>query len=268
MDQQESVGLGKLVGIGVAAGLLGGFFGVGGGIIVVPLLVWAGMGRHRAHATSLASFIIIATAGAISFGVSGAVDVGAGISIGAGGILGSVVGASVMHRLSTRNLTVVFGLVLLVAGIRMATGAEPVAGASTFDTTEQFLVAVGIGLVSGVFAGLAGIGGGVVIVPASVLLLGLDQHVAQGTSLAAIVLTAISGSVVNLRNRRVDLRDSMIIGLGGVGGSLVGTRLALGVEGQTLSLAFGILVLFVAVRTLFRVLRSRSTQLPVISSDS
>jgi len=268
VDQQESVGLGKLVGIGVAAGLLGGFLGVGGGIIIVPLLVWAGMGRHRAHATSLASFIIIATVGAMSYGISDAVDLRAGISIGAGGILGSVIGASVMHRLSTRNLTLVFGLVLLVAGIRMVTGAEPVAGASNFDATDQVLVAVGIGLVSGVFAGLAGIGGGVVIVPASVLLLGLDQHVAQGTSLAAIVLTAISGSVVNMKNRRVDLRDSAVIGLGGVGGSLVGTRLALEVEGQTLSLAFGFLVLFVAARTLYRVLRSRSAQPSEISSDS
>lgn len=165
-----------------------------------------------------------------------------------------------MHRLSTRNLTLVFGIVLLVAGIRMVTGAEPVAGTSQLDNMDQFLVALGIGLVSGIFAGLAGIGGGVVIVPASVLLLGLDQHVAQGTSLAAIVLTAISGSLVNMRNKRVDLRDSLMIGLGGVGGSLVGSRLALAVEGQTLSLAFGLLVLFVAARTLYRIFRSDEPQ--------
>lgn len=260
MDQQETVGSGKLVGIGVAAGVLGGFLGVGGGIIIVPLLIWAGMGRHRAHATSLASFIIIATAGAISFGVSGALDLMSALSIGVGGIIGSLIGASVMHRLSTRNLTLVFGIVLLVAGIRMVTGAEPVAGTSQLDNMDQFLVALGIGLVSGIFAGLAGIGGGVVIVPASVLLLGLDQHVAQGTSLAAIVLTAISGSLVNMRNKRVDLRDSLMIGLGGVGGSLVGSRLALAVEGQTLSLAFGLLVLFVAARTLYRIFRSDEPQ--------
>lgn len=268
MDQQESVGSGKLVGIGVAAGLLGGFFGVGGGIIVVPLLIWAGMGRHRAHATSLASFIIIATAGAISFGVSGAVDLGFGVAIGMGGIIGSVIGASVMHRMSTRTLTLVFGLVLLVAGVRMVSGADPLPGTSSFDSLGQLMIAIGIGLVSGIFAGLAGIGGGVVIVPASVLLLGLDQHVSQGTSLAAIVLTAISGTVVNLRNRRVDLGDSLVIGLGGVGGSLVGTRLALGVEGQTLSLAFGVLVLFIAARTLYRSFRSTAAQPSGVSPES
>jgi uncharacterized protein len=268
VDHEESVGTGKLVAIGVAAGLLGGFLGVGGGIIIVPLLVWAGMGRHRSHATSLASFIIIATVGAISYGVSDAIDVGVAVSIGVGGIVGSIVGASLMHRMSTRNLTILFGLVLLVAAIRMITGAEPVTGASSFASFDKFAVAAGIGLVSGSFAGLAGIGGGVVIVPASVLLLGLDQHVAQGTSLAAIVFAAISGSVVNVRNRRVDLKDSMIIGLGGVGGSLLGTRLALEVEGATLSIVFGILVLFVSARTLYRVVRAGRPQPSEVVSES
>jgi len=255
VDQQASVGHGKLVAIGCAAGLLGGFFGVGGGIILVPLLVWVGLGRHQAHATSLASFIIIAAAGALSFGVSGAIDVGFGVIIGVGGIVGSVVGASLMHRMSVRNLAIVFGLVLLLAALRMVAGAEPLHASTGFDTTSLVLVAVGIGLVSGLFAGLAGIGGGVVIVPAGVFLLSLDQHVAQGTSLLAIVLTAVAGSVVNLRNKRVRLNDSFIIGAGGVAGSLIGSRLALGIEGRTLSLLFGFLVLFVAIRTLYLSLR-------------
>lgn len=259
MNQTETVGTGRLVAIGAATGLLGGFFGVGGGIILVPLLVWAGLGRHRAHATSLASFIVIATAGAISFGVSGAVDLGVGVAVGIGGIVGSTIGATVMHRMSARNLAIAFALVLLVTGIRMVTGAEPLPGASGFGGIGMILVGVAIGLISGLFAGLAGIGGGVVIVPATVLLLGLDQHVAQGTSLVAIVLTAIAGSVVNLRNRRVQFRDSLVIGVGGVFGSVVGVRLALGIEGRTLSIAFGFLVLFVAVRTLYRTLRRPAT---------
>lgn len=255
MDETETVGIGKLVAIGIATGLLGGFFGVGGGIILVPLLVWLGLGRHRAHATSLASFIVIAMAGAISFGVAGAVDVGVGLAVGIGGIFGSTIGASLMHRMSARNLAIAFALVLLVTGIRMVTGADPLPGTSGLDVIGQILVAVSVGLVSGLFAGLAGIGGGVVIVPATVLLLGLDQHVAQGSSLVAIAITAVAGSVVNLRNKRVDLRDSLTIGAGGVIGSIVGTRSALGLEGRTLSVAFGLLVLFVSLRTLYRTLR-------------
>ena len=118
----------------------------------------------------------------------------------------------------------------------------------------QVLIGLGIGFVAGMFAGLAGIGGGVVIIPATVLLLGLPQHEAQGTSLVAIVFTSITGTIVNLRNKRVRLRDGLVTGAGGVIGSLIGVRIALQVEGRTLSLAFGFLVLFVALRSLYRTL--------------
>jgi uncharacterized membrane protein YfcA len=94
-----------------------------------------------------------------------------------------------------------------------------------------------------------------VIVPASVLLLGLAQHEAQGTSLVAIIFTAVAGTMVNLRNERVRLEDGLVVGAGGVVGALVGSQLALGIEGRTLSVVFGLLVLFVALRTLFRIWR-------------
>jgi uncharacterized membrane protein YfcA len=259
VDQEQSTGLAKLGLIGALSGLMGGFFGVGGGIILVPLLVWVGLQRHRAHATSLASFIVIAAAGAVSYGIAGDIDVRFGLAIGVGGIVGSVVGASLMHRMSARALGIAFAAVLLVAGVRMVLGGEPLPGVAGIDATAQIAAAFGIGLVSGLFAGLVGIGGGVVIVPASVLLLGLEQHVAQGTSLVAIVLTAIAGSVVNVRNRRVQIKDSMFIGAGGVVGTVFGTRLALGTDGRTLSVAFGFLVLFVAFRSLYQTIREPQT---------
>jgi uncharacterized membrane protein YfcA len=68
-------------------------------------------------------------------------------------------------------------------------------------------------------------------------------------------MTAIAGSVVNMRNQRVQIKDSLTIGAGGVIGSVVGARLALGIDGGTLSIVFGFLVLFVAGRTLYRTLR-------------
>lgn len=93
------------------------------------------------------------------------------------------------------------------------------------------------------------------IVPSSVLLLGLDQHEAQGTSLVAIVFTAVAGSLVNLRNRRARLVDGLLAGVGGVVGSLTGSRLALLIDGRPLSIGFGVLVLFVATRTLYQSLQ-------------
>ena len=246
----------KFVLIGLTAGVVGGGLGIGGGLILVPLLVVVGLDRHNAHATSLAAIVLIAATGALSFGASGEIALSLGLTIGIGGVVGSVVGATVMHRASPRALTIVFSLVLLVAAIRMISGASPLPGSADFGTLALTAIGLGIGVTAGFFAGLAGIGGGVVIVPASVLLLGLTQHQAQGTSLMAIVLTALAGTVVNRRNRRVRLQDGLIVGLGGVVGSVIGSRLALGVEAGTLSLVFGFLVLFVAARSIYQTFRS------------
>lgn len=258
MQEQTRAEPWKLALIGLAAGTIGGGLGVGGGIILVPFLVIVGFDRHRAHATSLAAIVLIAAVGALSFGVSGEIDIGLGVTIGIGGILGSIIGASVMHRVSPRALTIVFGLVLLVAAIRLISGADPLPGTAELGAFWELFLSLLIGFVAGFFAGLAGIGGGVVIVPASVLLLGLDQHEAQGTSLVAIVFTSVAGTIVNLKNHRVRPVDGLGAGAGGVVGSLLGSRLALGIDGRTLSLIFGFVVLFVALRSLYRTLRPQT----------
>lgn len=246
--------------VGLAAGMLGGGLGVGGGIILVPLLIWAGLDRHRAHATSLAAIILIAVAGAVSFGYSGELRLDVGLSIGVGGVIGSVVGANAMNRMSARSLTIVFGLVLLIAGLRMVSGAAPLPGAGDLSTPALVAISIGIGLIAGFFAGMAGVGGGVVNVPAAIFFMGLAQHEAQGTSLVAIVLTAIAGTWANFRNGRVFPKDGLLAGVGGAVGSVLGSRLALGANEDTLAFAFGVLILLVSIRTLFRATRpSQST---------
>ncbi|MCI0425393.1 MAG: sulfite exporter TauE/SafE family protein [Actinobacteria bacterium] len=245
----------SLVFVGVAAGLLAGTFGVGGGIVLVPLLVWLGFDRHRAHATSLSAIVPIGLAGALTFAGAGELAVAAGVTIGVGGVIGSGIGATVMHRSSPRMLTVVFSLVLVLAGVRMILGGEGLGAGSVLDETAQVMAGLGIGVFGGLFAGLSGVGGGVIIVPAAVFFMGLSQHAAQGTSLLAIIFTAVSATAVNVRNGRVRLADGLVVGVGGVAGSLLGARIALGAQDRVLSFAFGCLVLFVAAQSLYRVLR-------------
>ncbi|MHB8572387.1 MAG: TSUP family transporter [Candidatus Dormibacteria bacterium] len=110
------------------------------------------------------------------------------------------------------------------------------------------LFGAGLGLAAGILSGLLGLGGGVVMVPAMVLFMGLSQHLAQGTSLAVIIPTAAVGAGAHFRHGRVNLRAAAVIGLGGLLGAYLGSSAALHVDGDILRRAFGVFMVLVAVR--------------------
>ncbi len=109
-----------LIGIGVAAGILSGLFGVGGGILLVPaMVVLLRFEQHRAHATSLAAIVPIAIVGALVFGRADSVDLGAAVVLGAGSLLGVQAGTRLMNRLSNERLAVAFGVFLVLVALAM-----------------------------------------------------------------------------------------------------------------------------------------------------
>jgi len=105
--------------IGAAAGVLSGLLGVGGGIIMVPALVIAGFGQHRAQATSLAAIVPIAMVGAFIFGRAENVDLLAAVVLAAGSLVGVRIGALLMHRLSEVLLARIFGAFMVVVAITL-----------------------------------------------------------------------------------------------------------------------------------------------------
>ena len=117
-------------------------------------------------------------------------------------------------------------------------------------TPAEILVLLAIGLTAGMLSGLLGIGGGVLMVPAMVLILGLDQHVAQGTSLLVIIPAAALGSFTHHRRGRLALRDAGALAIGGVLGAVVGSFTALSLDEALLRRLFAVLILIVAVRLL------------------
>lgn len=106
-----------LMAIGMSAGVLSGLLGVGGGIVLVPLLVLIGYSQHEAHATSLAAILPIAAVGATTFAVAGEIEYGLAFALAAGSLFGAPIGAWVMTRLPEAKLRVVFGVVMIVAGV-------------------------------------------------------------------------------------------------------------------------------------------------------
>jgi len=111
----------RFLAIGLVAGVASGLLGVGGGIVIVPLLVLvAGLSQHQAHATSLAAVIPIAAVGAATYAFEGEVSFSIAALLAAGSLVGAPMGAAWMARLSERTLKLVFGSLLVVLGAFLA----------------------------------------------------------------------------------------------------------------------------------------------------
>ncbi len=117
-------------------------------------------------------------------------------------------------------------------------------------TAPEILALLAIGLTAGTLAGLLGIGGGLLMVPAMVLITGFDQHVAQGTSLLVIIPAAAVGSFTHHRHKRLALRDAAALAIGGVLGALLGSITALSLDEELLRRFFAVLLLLIAARML------------------
>ena len=122
-------------------------------------------------------------------------------------------------------------------------------GWGTLDL-NGWLVALAVGLFTGIVSGLMGIGGGNIMVPASTILLGLTQHVAQGVSLIVIVPTAISGAWSHYKRGNVATRVAMLLAPGAAVGGLIGASIAQGLDRDTLRVVFGVLLFYFSLRYL------------------
>jgi uncharacterized membrane protein YfcA len=245
--------------IGVGAGALSGLFGVGGGILIVPgLVLLAGMAQRRAHASSLAAILPIAAAGAAGYTLEGSVDWLAAGLLTVGGAIGAVAGTEALRRVPDRALRVIFALFILVAAALLPIEAtRTVSEAHITVVSGTALVLVGV--LAGGMAGLLGVGGGIVMVPGLVLLAGIDPAVAKGTSLLAIIPTALVGTMRNIEANDVDLPTSGWIGAGGVVASFVASLLSVRLDPILAAVLFGLLLLAMAARLL---LAARGKPLP------
>lgn len=242
--------LASAAGIGAAAGVLSGLFGVGGGIVIVPGLVLLGrMEQRRAHATSLAAIVPIALAGVVGYALDDAVDWAAAGLLTAGAIAGTVAGTRFLRRVPERGLRIIFALFLLISAAFL-----PFEATSTKPLGELDLLAaaalVGVGLLAGGLAGLLGVGGGIVMVPALVLVLAEPQVIAKGTSLAVIVPTAAAGTISNLRAGLADVRTAAAVGLAGVVAAYAASLLALRLDPLLSAVLFALLLVAMAIRLL------------------
>ena len=248
----------RLALVGAAGGLLSGAFGVGGGILMVPLLIFfAGMDQRRASATSLAAIIPAAVAGSLTYLANGEIDLLAALFVAIGGIVGSWIGTWLLRTLSLGWLRWLFIALLVAVAVRMVLVA-PVRGDRLLDLDLlPILGMIALGVVIGIASGLFGIGGGVIMVPAFIALFGMSDLVAKGTSLAVMIPTAVSGSIANTRAGLVDLRVALVVGLAATVASFGGVAIAFLLSPEWSAWLFAALMVVAAVQLAVRAVRLR-----------
>lgn len=246
--------IGRIVLVGVLAGLLAGLFGVGGGILIVPGLVMAAhMPQRLAHGTSLAAVLPISVASLITYAAHDNVDWPVALWLAVGGVGGAVLGTRLLHVLPHRTLGFLFAAILAASAVRLffATDAD-----GRDDLTIGMVVGlILIGIATGILAGLLGVGGGIVMVPAMIVLFSIVPAVAKGTSAAVIIPTALMGTWRNRTKGNADLRAAVILGLAGVVTAAIGGILSDRMSDDVSNVLFAILITVAAARLLVQLAR-------------
>ena len=262
--------------IGLAAGLLSGMFGIGGGIIMVPALMAAGiLGQFNvATAASLFAIIFLSPTGSYVHLKANHLNVKYGLVLGISGVLGGVIGAYVSNPLSQDWLEGGFAIFALAMGIQMTvkngrktppppdkketcTPDDDRKESSECDVRRPYPYLVLLGIGAGILAGFMGVGGGLIIVPV-LLMLGVGIHVAVGTSLMAIIFTASAGVATKAAMIPALLPVLVVVAIplavGGCIAAYAGAQIAERTRSRELSRYFSVLLFVISAYMLVRAL--------------
>ncbi len=230
---------------GLVAGVLAGMFGVGGGTIMTPAIqVLLGAPPIVALATPLPVIFPTAATGAWTYQRAGELDWRAALWMVGPGAAGAAGGAALTKVVNTHLLLVTTAAIIAYQSVKMLRGAKP-----RTATARQVPVAAyaATGLAAGFVSGLLGIGGGLVMVPMLAGVLGMPLKRALGTSLLAIVVLVVPGTIVHAGLGHIDWAIFLVVTLGAVPGARLGATVALGTRERTLRKLVGTFLLVVAV---------------------
>ncbi len=275
-----SVDVFVLLGLGGAVGFLSGVFGVGGGFLLTPFLIFIGIPPAVAVATSANQLVGASVSGVIAHWRRGNVDFHMGAVLLLGGFLGSGFGVwlfSLLRRIGQVELAVsisyvlllgILGALMLIESTR-AILRQRRAGAGRrklhkhmwihglplkmrFRRSKLYisaLVPTGLGFAVGVLSAVMGVGGGFVMVPAMIYMLGMPTSVVPGTSLLQIIFVAANVTILQAAsNGTVDAVLALILLIGGVLGAQLGSRFGAHLRGEQLRALLALMVLAVAAK--------------------
>jgi uncharacterized membrane protein YfcA len=270
-----------LVGLGAGVGMLSGLFGVGGGFLMTPLLIFIGVPPAIAVGSEAAQIVGASVSGVLAHWRRGNVDVRMGFVLLLGGLVGSTLGVQLFAFLRAVGqvdliialaYVIILGLIgslMLVESVRAWRRIQRTGTARRgklhqhtwlhglplklrFPKSKLYISAIlpfAIGAFVGVLAALMGVGGGFIMVPAMIYLLGMPTSVVVGTSLFQIIFVTSNVTFLQAyQNQTVDMVLAVILLIGGVVGAQVGARIGMRLRAEQLRGLMALMVLGVAVK--------------------
>ncbi len=270
-----------LLGMGAAVGFISGLFGVGGGFLITPLLIFTGVPSAVAVGTSTAQLVASSVSGAIAQYNRKNVDIKLGVVLVGGGLLGTVIGVEIVRILRQAGQFDVFialcyvlflgviGMLMLIESVQAVwktrAGQQPsvrrpgehswlhgLPFKMRFNRSKLYISAVPpflIGAFVGFLAAIMGVGGGFVMVPALIYLLRVPTNVVVGTSLFQTVFVAAAATILHAGTiASVDIVLAAVLMFGGVVGAQFGASAGSQLKGEQLRLLLAAIVLLVCLR--------------------
>ena len=274
-----SVNIFLLIGLGGIVGILSGMFGVGGGFLMTPLLFFIGIPPAVAVASEANQILGASFSGAIAHFRRKNVDIKMGFLLILGGIIGSIFGVElfrIFKNLGQLELIIkvcyvlflgIIGIIMFFESLRALnyksknikvrktrhhSWVQGLPLKMRFRTSNLYISsipAVFIGFFVGILASIMGIGGGFIIVPAMIYILGMPTKVVVGTSLFQIIfVTGVTTYLHAVKNFSVDIILSFLLLVGGVIGAQLGVRIGLKLKAEQLRILLAILVLAMCLK--------------------
>ena len=269
-----------LLGMGAGVGFLSGLFGVGGGFLMTPLLIFAGVPSPVAVATEANQIVASSVSGALAHWRRGNVDLKMGAVLLIGGFVGSTLGVwlftllrglgqvDLVIRLSYVVFLGIIGFLMLIESVRALQRSRRTDAPRRklhqhnwlhglpfkmrFRRSKLYISALlpfGIGLVVGILAAIMGVGGGFIMVPAMIYLLGMPTSVVVGTSLFQIIFVTANVTFLQAwHNQTVDILLALLLLAGGVIGAQFGTRAGALLKGEQLRGLLALIVVGVCLK--------------------
>lgn len=239
-----------LIPLGFVAGLLGSVIGLGGGIIVVPVLTFFGFTPTLAASNSLFAAFSNAIASTFSYSRQKRIEYSIGLKLGLLTIPGTVLGALLSVGVAPDIFKILFGLVLISSSVYIFLKRK--IESKEYNSSKQvMLIAIFASFFAGIISSFFGIGGGIIFVPLMVIVMGIGMKKAAPTSQLILLFASFSGLVTHSILGHPDYYQALLLSIGAFIGGIIGARLSLEIREKNLQLLVSLVIIAAAIKLFY-----------------